>query len=98
MFLARDLTRHDIRELLIRGLRTTHGNYRALLRLFSMEPKDYKRFHNFLMTYDCRVDYRKFRRGAADAHRPIRALLPSLKRGESTTPPPPDTREGRDPV
>ena len=36
MFLPRDITRHDMRELVVRGLRTTHGNYRALLRLFGI--------------------------------------------------------------
>ena len=29
IFLSRDITRHDIRELVIRGLRTTNGNYRG---------------------------------------------------------------------
>ena len=36
LFLARDITRHDMRELVRKGLATTRGNYRALLRLFGM--------------------------------------------------------------
>ncbi|HXH24361.1 MAG TPA: sigma 54-interacting transcriptional regulator, partial [Vicinamibacterales bacterium] len=48
LFLSRDITRHDIRELVRRGLTTTRGNYRALLRLFGMPPGDYKRFLNCL--------------------------------------------------
>jgi DNA-binding NtrC family response regulator len=64
-FLARDITRHDMRELVRRGLTTTHGSYRALVRLFGMPPSDYKRFLNFLTTHDCRVDYRQFRSGDA---------------------------------
>jgi transcriptional regulator with PAS, ATPase and Fis domain len=65
LFLNRDLTRHDLRELVRRGLAATNGNYRALLKLFGMEEKDYKRFLNFLATHDCSVDYRVFRRGVA---------------------------------
>jgi transcriptional regulator with PAS, ATPase and Fis domain len=81
IFLARDITRHDLRELVIRGLRTTHGNYRALLRLFGMAHTDYKRFHNFLMTHGCKVDYRAFRQGTAEPNRSQRVVLPPL-RGE----------------
>jgi DNA-binding NtrC family response regulator len=79
IFLARDITRHDVRELVVRGLRTTHGNYRALLRLFGMSHTDYKRFHNFLMTHGCKVDYRAFRQGTAEpARMHKRVLLPPL--------------------
>jgi DNA-binding NtrC family response regulator len=78
IFLSRDVTRHDVRELIVRGLRTTHGNYRALLRLFGMPHEDYKRFHNFLMTHGCRVDYRAFRQGTPELARVPRLLLPPL--------------------
>jgi transcriptional regulator with PAS, ATPase and Fis domain len=63
-FLDRDITRHDMRELLRRGLQTTRGNYRSLLPLFRIPTSDYKRFLNFLAAHDCRVDYREFRDGA----------------------------------
>jgi transcriptional regulator with PAS, ATPase and Fis domain len=80
IFLARDITRHDVRELVVRGLRTTHGNYRALLRLFGMSHTDYKRFHNFLMTHGCKVDYRAFRQGTAEpARMQKRVVLPPLR-------------------
>ena len=39
LFLRRDLTRHDMRELVCRGLSATRGNYRALLKLFGMTPR-----------------------------------------------------------
>jgi DNA-binding NtrC family response regulator len=78
-FLERDITRHDIRELLIRGLRTTHGNYRSLLRLFGVPHSDYKRFHNFLMAHGCKVDYRTFRQGTPEPARLPRVLLPPLR-------------------
>lgn len=64
LFLSRDLTRHDIRELVRRGLGATNGNYRALLPLFGISRSDYFRFHNFLAAHDCKVDYRAFRHGA----------------------------------
>lgn len=63
LFLQRDLTRHDIRELVSRGLSHTRGNYRALVRLFGMPDSDYDRFHNFLAAHSCKVDFRTFRTG-----------------------------------
>ena len=79
LFLQRDVTRHDIRELVRRGLSTTRGNYRSLLRLFGMPASDYKRFLNFLAAHDCNVDFRAFRNGTAPTG-PMRAprLLPPL--------------------
>jgi transcriptional regulator with PAS, ATPase and Fis domain len=61
LFLDRDLTRHDLRELVKRGLAATRGNYQALVRLFRMPDTDYKRFLNFLGTHGCVVDFREFR-------------------------------------
>jgi len=63
LFLDRDITRHDIRELVKRGLRDTKGNYRAVLRLFGMPESDYHRFHNFLTAHACKVDFRNYRTG-----------------------------------
>jgi DNA-binding NtrC family response regulator len=66
MFLSRDITRHDIRELVKKGLAQTRGNYRAVLRLFGMPPDDYKKFLNFLAAHECSVDFRPFRTEAWD--------------------------------
>ena len=79
IFLSRDITRHDIRELVVRGLRTTHGNYRGLLRLFGIPTQDYKRVHNFLMAHGCKVDYRSFRQGTPEPARRHKVLLPPLR-------------------
>ncbi len=79
IFLARDITRHDVRELVVRGLRTTQGNYRALLRLFAIPAHDYKRFHNFLMAHGCKVDYRSFRQGTPEPARRHKLELPPLR-------------------
>jgi DNA-binding NtrC family response regulator len=84
-FLDRGITRHDVRELIVRGLRTTHGNYRSLLRLFGIAPADYKRLHNFLMAHDCKVDYRAFRQGIPEST-PVRALLPPLRTASPAAP------------
>ncbi len=79
LFLSRDVTRHDIRQLVRRGLGTTRGNYRALLKLFGMPPRDYKRFLNFLAAHDCRTDFREFRNGSPDTERrTVPLTLPQL--------------------
>jgi transcriptional regulator with GAF, ATPase, and Fis domain len=81
LFLMRDLTRHDIRELVRRGLANSRGNYHALLRLFGMPQEDYKRFLNFLTTHDCSVDFRPFRSAELEATpaRARRIQLPGAK-------------------
>jgi hypothetical protein len=61
MFLARDITRQDVRELVRRGLRESRGRYKALLTLFGMSSGDYRRFMNFLAAHDCGVGFREFR-------------------------------------
>jgi DNA-binding NtrC family response regulator len=78
LFLARDITRYDMRCLVRKGLSTTRGNYRSLLRLFGLATQDYKRFLNFLAAHDCTVDFREFRHGSPP---PLRAprLLPALE-------------------
>ena len=61
LLLKRDITRHDLRQLVSLGLTSTRGNYRGLLKLFGMDEGDYKRFMNFLAAHECTVDYRQFR-------------------------------------
>ena len=79
LFLERDITRHDIRELVKRGLQETKGNYRAVLRLFGIPETDYHRFHNFLTAHACKVDFRNFRTGVDRSWRaptgPLQGLL-----------------------
>jgi transcriptional regulator with PAS, ATPase and Fis domain len=65
LFLNRDITRHDLREIVRRGLRSTGGSYRGLLTLFHMDPSDYKKLLNFLSAHDCRVDFREYRAATA---------------------------------
>ena len=62
IFLARDITRHDLRELVRRGLQESRGRYKAMLTLFGMPSTDYRRFMNFLAAHECSVAVREFRR------------------------------------
>ena len=83
LFLSRDITRHDMRELVRRGLSTTRGNYRALLKVFGMPSQDYKRFLNFLAAHDCRADFREFRNGTPEVARRPRLVLPPVATASS---------------
>jgi transcriptional regulator with PAS, ATPase and Fis domain len=60
-FMARDLTRADVRRIVTLGLERTKGNYRLLLQLFNMSESDYKRFLNFLRKYQCQLPFQSFR-------------------------------------
>jgi transcriptional regulator with PAS, ATPase and Fis domain len=83
MFLARDITRHDMRQLVRRGLRETGGRYTALLKLFGMPQKDYRRFMNFLAAHDINVEYREFRNGDTPSH--LTADVVNLYPADSTS-------------
>jgi transcriptional regulator with GAF, ATPase, and Fis domain len=64
MYMNREITRNDMRALLHKGLEEARGNYTIVLRLFNMEPKDYKRFLNFLRKHDCRLPFKDYRRAS----------------------------------
>jgi transcriptional regulator with PAS, ATPase and Fis domain len=81
LFLARDITRHDLRELVRRGLRESRGRYKALLTLFGMSGDDYRRFMNFLAAHDCSVAVREFRQGESSPEIPA-MMPPSIPVGD----------------
>jgi transcriptional regulator with PAS, ATPase and Fis domain len=60
-FMARDLTRKDVREVVRLGLRVTRGSYTLLLQLFNMRPGDYKPLLNALRAHGCQVPFQEFR-------------------------------------
>jgi DNA-binding NtrC family response regulator len=60
-FIARDLTRHDLRVIVSRGLERTKGSYKALVQSFNLEPGDYKRFLSFLRKHECHMPFQRFR-------------------------------------
>jgi DNA-binding NtrC family response regulator len=73
-FMARDLTRAEIREIIRLGLEHTRGNYKLLVTTFNMAPEDYKKFLNFLRKYQCHIPFQGFRMVAAPlANRGVRA-------------------------
>jgi DNA-binding NtrC family response regulator len=61
LFMDRDITRANVREIVRRGLEEARGNYKIVARLFNMEPRDYKRFLNFLRKHDCQIPFRDYR-------------------------------------
>jgi transcriptional regulator with PAS, ATPase and Fis domain len=60
-FMARDITREDLRAIVSRGLDRTRGNYKALVHGFNLDANDYKRFLNFLRKYQCHMPFQQFR-------------------------------------
>jgi transcriptional regulator with PAS, ATPase and Fis domain len=86
MFLARDLTRRDIRELVQRGLRETRGSYRGVVALFNLPESDYKKFMNFLSTHNCRPEFRDFRNPATIPEPDRPALVPEFAIPERQAP------------
>jgi DNA-binding NtrC family response regulator len=60
-FMARDLTRDDLRKVIKIGLEQSSGNYRLLTRLFGMADEDYKRFLGFLRKHECHLPFQRFR-------------------------------------
>lgn len=79
-FIARDLTRQDLRALIVRGLQHTRGNYRLLVQLFNMNASDYQRFLSFLRKHDCHLPFEKFRSVPARIKRLHKSLRPSLEK------------------
>ena len=54
------ITRHDLRELVRRGLRDCRGRYKSLLKLLGVSARDSRRLM-FLAAHDCGVGVREFR-------------------------------------
>jgi transcriptional regulator with GAF, ATPase, and Fis domain len=81
VFMARDLTRDDLRKIVQIGLQNSSGNYRMLVQLFNMPPEDYKRFLSFLRKHDCHLPFQRFRvvPGRASTAPPVRAVAAAGK-------------------
>jgi transcriptional regulator with PAS, ATPase and Fis domain len=71
-FMARDLTRRDLRLIVRMGLEHTRGSYKQLVQAFNMPPQDYRRFLNFLRKYDCHMPFQRFRMMPAHVERDAR--------------------------
>jgi transcriptional regulator with PAS, ATPase and Fis domain len=61
LYMEREITRSNVREIVRRGLEEARGNYKIVARLFNMESRDYKRFLNFLRKHDCQIPFKEYR-------------------------------------
>jgi transcriptional regulator with PAS, ATPase and Fis domain len=61
LYMNREITRSNVRELVHKGLEEARGNYKIVLRLFNMDSGDYKRFLNFLRKHECQLPFKEYR-------------------------------------
>jgi two-component system, NtrC family, response regulator AtoC len=61
LYMQREITRSNVRDLVRKGLEDARGNYKIVAKLFNMEPRDYKRFLNFLRKHDCQLPFKEYR-------------------------------------
>jgi DNA-binding NtrC family response regulator len=61
LYMNREITRGNVRDLVHKGLEQARGNYKIVLTLFNMESRDYKRFLNFLRKHDCQLPFKEYR-------------------------------------
>jgi transcriptional regulator with PAS, ATPase and Fis domain len=61
LYMRREITRGNVRELVRKGLQESRGNYKIVARLFNMEPHHYKRFLNFLRKHECQLPFKDYR-------------------------------------
>lgn len=61
LYMQREITRGNMRDLVRKGLEEARGNYKIVARMFNMEARDYKRFLNFLRKHDCQLPFKEYR-------------------------------------
>jgi transcriptional regulator with GAF, ATPase, and Fis domain len=61
LYMEREITRGNVRDLVRKGLEEARGNYKIVAKMFNMESRDYKRFLNFLRKHDCQVPFKEYR-------------------------------------
>jgi len=61
LYMRREITRGNVRDVVRKGLEEARGNYKIVARLFNMETGDYKRFLNFLRKHECQLPFKDFR-------------------------------------
>ena len=61
LYMQREITRGNVRDLVRKGLEEARGNYKIVAQLFNMESRDYKRFLNFLRKHDCQLPFKEYR-------------------------------------
>ena len=85
-FMARDLTRADLRFVVGRGLQETAGSYKMLVELLNMKPTDYKRFLNFLRKHECQVPFERYRSARHRPHATHEDEFTAAHLGDGTAP------------
>jgi transcriptional regulator with GAF, ATPase, and Fis domain len=63
LYMQREITRSNVRDLVGKGLQEARGNYKIVAQLFNMESRDYKKFLNFLRKHECQLPFRDYRDG-----------------------------------
>jgi DNA-binding NtrC family response regulator len=78
-FVARDLTRDDLRTIVRQGLQMSNGSYKTLVQMFNMPSEDYKKFLAFLRKYRSHMPIQEFRsaRAAMPETGPLRSRAAS---------------------
>jgi DNA-binding NtrC family response regulator len=61
LYMEREITRGNVRDVVRKGLEEARGNYKIVAKMFNMESRDYKRFLNFLRKHDCQVPFKEYR-------------------------------------
>ncbi|HEX2339291.1 MAG TPA: sigma 54-interacting transcriptional regulator [Vicinamibacterales bacterium] len=61
LYMQREITKQNVREVVRKGLEEARGNYKIVARLFNLEAGDYKRFLNFLRKHDCQLPFKEYR-------------------------------------
>ena len=61
LYMEREITKANVREVVRRGLEESRGNYKIVARMFNMGGEDYKRFLNFLRKHDCQLPFKEYR-------------------------------------
>jgi len=61
LYMQREITKNNVREIVRRGLEEARGNYKIVARIFNLGGEDYKRFLNFLRKHDCQLPFKEYR-------------------------------------
>jgi transcriptional regulator with GAF, ATPase, and Fis domain len=61
LYMQREITKSNVRDLIRKALEEARGNYKIVTRMFNMDPRDYKKFLNFLRKHDCQVPFKDYR-------------------------------------
>jgi len=61
LYMDREITRSNVRDVVRKGLEDARGNYKIVARLFNLPSADYKKFLNFLRKHNCQLSFKEYR-------------------------------------